>query len=123
MPMSTVHIHSGLPLLPTIEHDNGILIWSLLSQWVAVTVSITKTLSYSSSRSLKEKGSRDLKSRWCHILSATNTDNHKTEDFIRNNHPEQQFLGPLVWAEWSASGYYLFSGLSAPVRTRGNCSS
>lgn len=48
MPMLTVHIHSGLHLLPTIEHGNDILIWSLLSQCVAVTVNITKTLSYSS---------------------------------------------------------------------------
>lgn len=95
--MSTIYIRSGLPPLPTLEYDNDILIQSLLSQEVAVTVNITKAVSCSSSRSLKEKRQQLFEVKiffilWCHILSAPNTDSHQTaEDFISNNHPEQQF--------------------------------
>lgn len=97
VPMSTIYIRSGLPPLPTLEYDNDILIQSLLSQEVAVTVNITKAVSCSSPRSLKEKRQQVFEVKiffilWCHILSAPNTDSHQTaEDFISNNHPEQQF--------------------------------
>lgn len=87
VPMSTIYVHSGLPLPPQ-ECDNGILIQSILSQWVAVIFNTKEAVNYSSSRYLKEKRPQVFEVKiffipWGHILSAPTTDSHQAVDFYK----------------------------------------